>query len=1342
MEVTTKVAHRFTKSYEFVIWTFIVASLTLSITALFVGSFSLDKAEHQNTNAKSLQSVPILPIYPIANQYLGSNGAYWIPMNVTAQQVYYVPSNASLWSPIPANVQTALNILASEQCASNCVNGSQGPRGPIGPPGLNGTQGIPGPPGLNGSCDVCANDTNAVALQGVPILPNTPIYNNILLYNGVAWLPQPIPGVNNSCIQPCMNGTNGMNGANGSCNGLCVSSNATTLLGYPICSDAPSIGQFLGWNTTCWGPTNLPSVVNETNAVSLQLIPISTIAPVNGQVLSYNGIFWIPTTLSPFINETNAVALQFVPISTIIPTTGQYLSYNGMVWIPASFPEFVNDTNAVSLQFVPISTTLPTNGQYLSFNGAFWIPTTLPTFINETNAVALQFVPISTTAPTLNQYLSYNGAFWIPTTLPTFINETNAVALQFVPISTTAPTLNQYLSYNGAFWIPTTLPTFINETNAVALQFIPISTTVPNTGQYLSYNGVFWIPTTLPTFINETNAVALQFVPISITTPISGQFLGFNGMVWIPTTLPNLVNETNAVSLQGVGISPTVPINGQVLIYNGALWIPTSVPGFINETNAVSIQNIPVSTTIPTINQVLQFTGSVWLPQPLYPITNSTNSVYVNKGGNDATADGTQNRPFLTIRAAMLSIPENSGLFYTIYIGSGDYVETGNLAWKSLVFLVGPADLSVLLIAGGGFTITLSTLFPASFAIIGITNVKISGITLNINFQSLGTGGFNEFTARNCWFYYGLITNGRDVTDIFTIWNSRLDGPLGDALDCHGGMTEIIGNWITANVLLDDKGTITGTGINHKMKGNSIDSPGILSIEEFNVQNTMTVNILTTNVMTALIINGTSNLTINIDAISIPNFPILNGSWIFNRLTYSPAIGYVPAAPALWQTQPTTTQLGLDLLASGKAPAFVSITNSQTINVGKGGSDTTGDGTPSNPVLTLAKALTLVGTASNAIPWSINMGPGVFVENVISLKPGVWVRGIAPSDTVIQVATMNFSTLWSAGSSFGGLSNVQITSATPTLSFQATGGSGTRNFYIQNVMFSVGLILKGLTGTDQFNIMNSFFLTDGSFGLEIHTGTLDLQFSQFFSGILIDDLGGNAGTITTVRANANEMVLGGVTITQYRTADGQGISFFNTRVNSAYTTNGTSNVFINLDADSYTNLAITNPNGAVITRLTYANGIGYTPATSANWNGVPTTVGGALDSIVGPTTSIAGTFISGSGGGASDFSQASTISLYRLNNQVFIKVGTFTGTLLHNATPNLVTATGTIPTGYTPSTTRNKLILTQDGGVGAIGELRVLSNGQIEVFKNISIGNFAVGDVIGTTFDEDMTYII
>lgn len=104
-----------------------------------------------------------------------------------------------------------------------------------------------------------------VGIQGRPVSDAGPIVNEVLTWNGIAWVPLPPKGLIDVVLACDLSG-----------NKLCQI--VVGIQGNPIASTAPENGQFLLWNGTEWtpGPSTLPTT---------------------GQVLQWNGSMWVPVNL-------------------------------------------------------------------------------------------------------------------------------------------------------------------------------------------------------------------------------------------------------------------------------------------------------------------------------------------------------------------------------------------------------------------------------------------------------------------------------------------------------------------------------------------------------------------------------------------------------------------------------------------------------------------------------------------------------------------------------------------------------------------------------------------------------------------------------------------------------------------------------------------------------------------------------------------------------------------------------------------------------------------------------------------------------------------------------------
>jgi len=138
------------------------------------------------------------------------------------------------------------------------------------------------------------------------------------------------------------------------------------------------------------------------------------------------------------------------------------------------------------------------------------------------------------------------------------------------------------------------------------------------------------------------------------------------------------------------------------------------------------------------------------------PLPAATFTIVVNKGGNDATGDGTDEKPFLTIAHAMTVATSISPTFdqpALIQVGPGGYTE--NLVWPPNVIVSG-LDASTL-----GFFLNGSiTLNHALWVAAGATNLVLGGLdacevgsNVTLDFTGVNAGGFFG------QFFFGAKTN-------------------------------------------------------------------------------------------------------------------------------------------------------------------------------------------------------------------------------------------------------------------------------------------------------------------------------------------------------------------------------------------------------------------------------------------------------------------------------------------------------------------------------------------------------------------------------------------------------
>jgi hypothetical protein len=304
----------------------------------------------------------------------------------------------------------------------------------------------------------------------------------------------------------------------------------------------------------------------------------------------------------------------------------------------------------------------------------------------------------------------------------------------------------------------------------------------------------------------------------------------------------------------------------------------------------------------------------------------ATQVVYVNKAGNDATADGSECNPFLTVTAAMASITDASPTKrYAISIGPGSYTEP-LIHLKANVQLVGtsslltrlsiPFDLNDPSWSESGFQndnrsgfmdlILLSGPLDFNFAAASSFSGKLFFVSVDISpsptFTALTTS-VNQVTIRDSRLSSGYTQNGINMI----MFSSFVSG---------GNIT------INSQATTDTQVNLVGGGIN----GNVIINvqSGHIPIDPLN----LTSFAITENIFNPfpnsgrLVVNGVNNVTTRVratvDSIPIRSRVTLVGSnTSLVRVDDAFGLAYTPTVPTDYDPPiPTTTQEALDQLAA------------------------------------------------------------------------------------------------------------------------------------------------------------------------------------------------------------------------------------------------------------------------------------------------------------------------------------------------------------------------------------------------------------------------------------------
>lgn len=168
---------------------------------------------------------------------------------------------------------------------------------------------------------------------------------------------------------------------------------------------------------------------------------------------------------------------------------------------------------------------------------------------------------------------------------------------------------------------------------------------------------------------------------------------------------------------------------------------------------------------------------------------------------------------------------------------------------------------------------------------------------------------------------------------------------------------------------------------------------------------------------------------------------------------------------------------------------------SRHIFVCKNGNDTTGDGSHHNPYLTICKALSVITDNDHTTRYIIEVGPGEFVEDTITMKQYVSIKGSDTQSTAIKVDTPTKKVV--IGSVNCSIYNLTVSDAS---------GAGGVGVFCQNVTGAYG---------EPFMAFNCIFLnnethikvdgTVGTIGVQVNFCRLDPFFTN---GIVCTASGG------------------------------------------------------------------------------------------------------------------------------------------------------------------------------------------------------------------------------------------
>ena len=179
-----------------------------------------------------------------------------------------------------------------------------------------------------------------IGLQGRPLSDAYPTAGDVLVWDGIAWLPANVLA-------------HSFFFASGDLAGDGYSQRVVGIDGIPVNPAVPTLGETLIYDGAEWIPsfafvaggdlTGSAGVQTVSYLQGTQLLASGGNAPTPGQVLEFNGSYWSPSTVSGFTaggdlsgSPTNQTVsfLQGTTLTIGSPSTGQVLTFNGSAWVP------------------------------------------------------------------------------------------------------------------------------------------------------------------------------------------------------------------------------------------------------------------------------------------------------------------------------------------------------------------------------------------------------------------------------------------------------------------------------------------------------------------------------------------------------------------------------------------------------------------------------------------------------------------------------------------------------------------------------------------------------------------------------------------------------------------------------------------------------------------------------------------------------------------------------------------------------------------------------------------------------------------------------------------------
>jgi len=347
----------------------------------------------------------------------------------------------------------------------------------------------------------------------------------------------------------------------------------------------------------------------------------------------------------------------------------------------------------------------------------------------------------------------------------------------------------------------------------------------------------------------------------------------------------------------------------------------------------------------------------------------------------------------------------------------------------------------------------LGTATPNSTLEIGTGQIAVpSGTAANPSYafsSNLDTGMYSPADDTLSMSSAGLQRLSISPTGIVSINNLTPAGVVHNDASGNLSTSLIVGADIATGTITDDKlATITTAGkvANSATTATSLNTPNTIVLRDGS--GNFAAGTITANLMGNVTGNVTGAASLNV----LKSGDTMTGSLILSGAGTNLTVGGTTDVQAL------NVNGNLHALSTTTFDQGVPGVQQNVLQV------TTGPISGPNQFNSIVTAVNSITTNSSTNPFIVQVGPGVFTETTITLKPFVSLVGYAPEETIIQASSPAQNVI--VGSVDSSVENVTLTGATNAgaAAVVFSGGSGD-NFVLNNCIFGSNDILVNQTAT-------------------------------------------------------------------------------------------------------------------------------------------------------------------------------------------------------------------------------------------------------------------------------------